>query len=872
MKDPLAYINAIKEILNETDNVDDIGPGPNNRSKIPRLDVMPNKIPNNSNLEERGSGIFIDPRGLQDGKIPLPAQELNEGGIATPKRGFVDEPGSYAGKGRGNPAFTEPEKLYKKMAKEYDQVLQTAVNKRNFKNVPEFKEWAVENYGPEFAKKHYRKNVTKLSKLKYFDTQSKLLDTLIDEANQGLKYKSFNDLQEQAGYSRKTGIGAGKGTTKYGKLDTAEDKLKKGFDYLYSNPNKPVSEMFDSMTKLQELTGLNVSPGKYLKGYVPYEKNKRVIKNLSLTLSKQRLSRAPDLTLGELQFRVQNNVKDTNLFAPPRRMNMETKIMDIAGRHVKQGGKKIQWLIEPEKGEKITGKYNKAKFKYNGETYDLARLTQSADVDPNFKELFQIEDQIKALNAKEVIHPKTKQPVRFDDLMRETYGYKNRMAPYAVDHFKQISNEPFTSLRILPSRVNSSAGTTYQYGLEFITDSKKKEKYSKVGKEKVLKKIGYSYNKPLNELVKDELNLAEDVLVRNRKLRKVTDIVDELFEEGKVQVKNTSGINRQSKEILKIIGCGTGKSSGGRIGFQDGANCTRKGIDKINKGNLKDGSEMKNFSKLVNTTGAKTIQGVLKTLGALGIAGEAGLIGLESAVRMGMGDTFSESIKRSTDYLIPGDQTLSADMDKISRELDPGLAKLYGNVQNYYNKQEKLKSFENQKAELKNLGGSEFDYLPDSSEFDSAIETAKKDLASSTVTLENELFSERALDEAYDSSKSKSFISNQRLKATQMGGVGEDVSGLNFDLRGIEEKPERETYTSIKDMPRMTEKEMYDTIIKLYNAGEFGIPGSKEADAKAQDEYDRGFKYLPEASLEKNAQVYGLEQVYGFNPLIGSRK
>jgi len=97
MKDPLAYINAIKEILNETDNVDDIGPGPNNRSKIPRLDVMPNKMPNNSNLEERGSGIFIDPRGLQDGKIPLPAQELNEGGIATPKRGFVDEPGSYAG-------------------------------------------------------------------------------------------------------------------------------------------------------------------------------------------------------------------------------------------------------------------------------------------------------------------------------------------------------------------------------------------------------------------------------------------------------------------------------------------------------------------------------------------------------------------------------------------------------------------------------------------------------------------------------------------------------------------------------------------------------------------------------------------------------
>ena len=128
---------------------------------------------------------------------------------------------------------------------------------------------------------------------------------------------------------------------------------------------------------------------------------------------------------------------------------------------------------------------------------------------------------------------------------------------------------------------------------------------------------------------------------------------------------------------------------------------------------------------------------------------------------------FSESIKRSTDYLIPGDQTLSADMDKISRELDPGLAKLFGNVQNYYNKQQKLKSFENQKAELKNLGGSEFDYLPDSSEFDSAIDTAKKDLASSTITSEDELVAQRALDESYDSSKSKSFISNQRLKANK---------------------------------------------------------------------------------------------------------
>lgn len=85
MKDPLAYINAIKEILNETDNVDDIGPGPTNRSNIPRLNVMP----------------AIDPRTLQEGKI------------STPKRGFVDEPGSYAGKEK--PFLMQDPKLAEKM-------------------------------------------------------------------------------------------------------------------------------------------------------------------------------------------------------------------------------------------------------------------------------------------------------------------------------------------------------------------------------------------------------------------------------------------------------------------------------------------------------------------------------------------------------------------------------------------------------------------------------------------------------------------------------------------------------------------------------------------------------------------------------------
>ena len=110
-KQPEPVYNTKKYFIG-TDNVDDIGPGSFNRGKLPRLNVMPE----NYNSEGRGTGVMIDPRGLQDGKIPLPpTQGLNEGGIATPKRGLVDEPGSYAGKsGYVKPLSPENEKLFKK--------------------------------------------------------------------------------------------------------------------------------------------------------------------------------------------------------------------------------------------------------------------------------------------------------------------------------------------------------------------------------------------------------------------------------------------------------------------------------------------------------------------------------------------------------------------------------------------------------------------------------------------------------------------------------------------------------------------------------------------------------------------------------------
>ena len=345
----------------------------------------------------------------------------------------------------------------------------------------------------------------------------KLLDQLIEEANQGFKLVKMKDLQVKAGYNRSTNL--------MGNLDTLEIKMKKAFEHVMGDPNKPVSEMFDPMTQVKKLIGTNEAPGRILKGWAPYEESRRLIKNLAVPLSKQRLSKVGDLTLGELDFRISNNVKEELLYSAPRKVTNETKIFDIVDRHIKQGGKEIEWITKPGKTELGYPSYSEAKFKYKGKTYDMAELINNAETDPNFKEFFQAQEDYKKINNKIVKHPKTGKDIKFGELMQEVYGYKR---PYAVDHAGSILKEPFSNLRVLPHRINAAAGTISQYTDKFITDPAKKGKYTAAGKASQLEKIGYNFNQSIDDLIKAEMNLANDVLVKGRVLRTPNQIIDSL--------------------------------------------------------------------------------------------------------------------------------------------------------------------------------------------------------------------------------------------------------------------------------------------------------------------------------------------------------
>jgi hypothetical protein len=312
----------------------------------------------------------------------------------------------------------------------------------------------------------------------------------------------------------------------YGSLDTLEIKLQKAFDYVMGDPNKLVVDMFDPMSQVKKLVGTSDAPGRYLKGYEPYESNKRIIKVLAAPKSKTKLRKAEGLTFGDLEFRIDNNVKGDVLFAPPKQISAETKIFDIADRHIKQGGTKIEWTVKPEITSGGNPSYGEARFKYNGKEYGMGELINNAKDDPNFKEFFKAQREYKTINDKIVTHPKTGEKIRFGNLMKEVYG--DSVVPYNVDHYKSILDEPFTSLRVLPRRINTAAGNIKSFNEMDITNPALSKKYSDAGKEMQLKKIGYNYNQSIDDLIEAELKLADDVLNKGRVLRKPNEIIESI--------------------------------------------------------------------------------------------------------------------------------------------------------------------------------------------------------------------------------------------------------------------------------------------------------------------------------------------------------
>ena len=119
------------------------------------------------------------------------------------------------------------------------------------------------------------------------------------------------------------------------------------------------------------------------------------------------------------------------------------------------------------------------------------------------------------------------------------------------------------------------------------------------------------------------------------------------------------------RDLIKAIGC-PGKAMGGRVGFQSGTTCLTKGVDAINSGKIAKGAQARNMGKLVNTVKLGG-SGALKTLGALGIGFEAFVIGGEVAYRAGSGEPLDEAFLNAM-YMSGKAERLKSERANLSQE------------------------------------------------------------------------------------------------------------------------------------------------------------------------------------------------------------
>ena len=227
------------------------------------------------------------------------------------------------------------------------------------------------------------------------------------------------------------------------------------------------------------------------------------------------------MTLGEVG-KITGQVKErvpAMTFTSPEKF-----IIQSAKRHVEKGGDKIKFVKKPgdldAKGNRITD--FDSEFIYKNKKYNYKQLLKEGKKIPAFKEVYKSFDDLNKLLSKKTIHPVTKEETTLKNVMEDAYGkgagYGKGRSSYEIDHFKGVETEPFSDLRVLPRRINAAAGLIKEIEGQAKLGLLKTEDYTPEKAKSYIKKIGYDFTKDIDTLAKDELKLAEDILVRNRKL------------------------------------------------------------------------------------------------------------------------------------------------------------------------------------------------------------------------------------------------------------------------------------------------------------------------------------------------------------------
>lgn len=442
----------------------------------------------------------------------------------------------------GRPRLDVPG-LEEEVKKLFNQGLSTNQVLKNLKEKPEFEK--VSEGVVKRIKKEFNLGVKQADVLTSQADKYNKLKKLIEQSNNQLKFVDLRTLRERVGLPRKAAPTDKANMEKFNvpKLDSAEDKVKKGFFKIINNPNVPVEEVFDISSKIGRDTNLSqASVTQFLQDIPEYQDFKPTALKLQSPSFKGSIVNK-NKTLADVMDMAENTTRlssgYTSVANTPERF-----ILNSVTRHIAQGGDKVEWVVPPSEGRDVD-----AVFRYKGKDYDYFDLLQDGRKIDDFKEVYDMYEKRDELLGREVTDPITKQKITFKELMQKAYnqgaGYSLTSNPYDIDHFGSVKNEPFSNLRILPQRINKIAGLITKTAKDaekgFVT--KQANKWTPTKSKIYLQKSGYNFTKDINQIFKDEVKLANDILVKGRKLRSPVDI-------------GVEAANKKFKGFLDIEGVG----------------------------------------------------------------------------------------------------------------------------------------------------------------------------------------------------------------------------------------------------------------------------------------------------------------------------
>jgi hypothetical protein len=381
----------------------------------------------------------------------------------------------------------------------------------------------------------------------------KLADQYVENANKGLKYVDWMDIQKKltTDISQMNRRDFGNAIDK---LDTREIKGSKAFDYLYKNNipienPKKIKQGGSSLRKMiADLTGLSSDSRVLISGI---QNNKNWIKNKDKIIFANKANLWKEIegnTLSEIldtaDYRMKGNISWSSDITLAKRANRN--VFEYALRNFnyhqrnKTGEGTIQFYSKKTNKPIIWDKLKKNKngFRtlkasevYFIDTNDPNRVKwdmTSIDADNKkwsnrktkgtvssglFDEVFQAKDIYDNLLLEEIIDPRTGTKTNFGKLMKEVYkiGFGNFGNPYSIEHDFGVANSPFKNLKIASQKINSA--------LSALSRDTTLNKFTKDGILKILKEGTFDPNQKnvIDTIIKGTAPIREDVLIKGTK-------------------------------------------------------------------------------------------------------------------------------------------------------------------------------------------------------------------------------------------------------------------------------------------------------------------------------------------------------------------